>query len=275
MNPSGAPSVMSVAVLQLSAGDRLSANLERMEQVADEAAHAGAEVLVLPEGFAYMGPESGKRPLAETIPDPQAPIQQALTGLVRRHQVTVVAGGFPETTRDPARPHNTCLVLDPTGELARYRKIHLFDVIVGERGFRESEATAPGDRAVVCTISGFTTGLSICYDLRFPELYRELVGAGAEVIAVPSAFTAVTGRDHWHVLLRTRAIETQCYVLAAAQWGTHPGERQTFGHALIADPWGTILVEAPEGEGFVSAKLDKGLIGEVRRKMPLARHRPA
>jgi predicted amidohydrolase len=188
--------------------------------------------------------------------------------------VTLIAGGFPERSLDPDRPHNTSVVISPAAEItAVYRKIHLFDVELGSESYRESKATSPGTEVVSAAVEGFEVGLSICYDLRFPELYRRLVERGAEVLTVPAAFTLNTGKEHWHVLLRARAIESQCYVLAAAQWGNHPGGRATYGHALICDPWGTVIAEASDRVGFASARLERAFLQSVRARVPALGHR--
>jgi predicted amidohydrolase len=266
--------VLTAAVLQLSSQGVVAANLERLDTLVSEAARAGARLVVLPENFAFMGAESEKRAIAERLGDPAAPIQAALRRLAQRERVTLVAGGFPERTDDPARPHNASLVVDPTGAaVACYRKIHLFDVELGSESHRESAATLAGRDVVSTNVEGFEVGLSICYDLRFGELYRKLVERGSEVLTVPAAFTLNTGKEHWHVLLRARALETQCYVLAAAQWGTHPLGRSTYGHALIADPWGAVIAECSDRIGFVVARLEKEFIALVRSRIPVRLHR--
>ncbi|MET0592546.1 MAG: carbon-nitrogen hydrolase family protein, partial [Polyangiaceae bacterium] len=198
-----------------------------------------------------------------------------LADAAQRAGVHVIGGGMPEKSADPARPFNTCAVVAPEGRvIAQYRKVHLFDVEVGDgQRYCESASTTPGDATTTVRIAGFSIGLSVCYDLRFPELYRKLVAAGAEVIVVPAAFTLATGKDHWHVLLRARAIESQCYVAAAAQWGAHPRGRRTYGKSLIADPWGDVIAQCPEGEGVVLADVDRAYLGEVRKNLPALTHR--
>ncbi|MFO7178426.1 MAG: carbon-nitrogen hydrolase family protein, partial [Pseudomonadota bacterium] len=174
----------------------------------------------------------------------------------------------------PERPHNTSVVVTPDGAVAAaYRKIHLFDVDVGGERYRESESTLPGNAVVSVRVEGFEVGLSICYDVRFPELYRELAQRGAEVLTVPAAFTLNTGKEHWHVLLRARAIESQCYVLAAAQTGVHPGGRATYGHSLVVDPWGTVIAEASDGVGIATATLEREFLTTIRRRLPALAHR--
>jgi predicted amidohydrolase len=237
------------------------------------AASRGAELVLLPENFAFFGPEAEKRKVAESLSD--GPIARALADMARASGVCVIGGGFPERSDDPLRPHNALLVVGADGsQLATYRKIHLFDVDLGESGsYSESAATSPGVAPVMVEVAGFKLGLSICYDLRFPELYRALSELGAEVLLVPSAFTLHTGKDHWHVLLRARAIEAQAFVLAAAQHGAHPGGRNTYGHSLVVDPWGTVIAEASDGVGLVSATLERARLDAVRRSLPSLSHR--
>lgn len=264
-----------VAAIQMSSQDDVAENLAQADRLVSEAARAGAELVVLPESFAFMGPETKKRDHAESLSDPDAPIQRALGSMARREHVALLAGGLPEKSADPARPFNTHAYFTPEGELAvTYRKMHLFDVDLRSHGSScESASTTPGAEVVTADVRGFRIGLSICYDLRFPELYRALVDRGAEILAVPSAFTLYTGKDHWHVLLRARAIEAQCYVIAAAQWGRHPENRATFGHALIADPWGTVIAEASDRVGFALARIERAFLREVRARVPSLDHR--
>ncbi|HEV7554498.1 MAG TPA: carbon-nitrogen hydrolase family protein, partial [Kofleriaceae bacterium] len=190
--------------------------------------------------------------------------------------IWIVGGGLPELVPgDTKRTYNTLAVIDPAGKLAaRYRKIHLFDVdIPGGAVLRESDATAAGDELVTVDIAGARVGLSICYDVRFPELYRRLVkDRGAEVLLVPAAFTAHTGAAHWNLLLRARAIEDQAWVVAAAQWGRHNDKRESYGHTLVVDPWGTIVGEREEGDGVVMATLDGATVAKRRAQMPVLRH---
>lgn len=265
---------LAVAAVQMSAQQSLTENLARMQELTARAARAGAKLVVLPENFAYFGPEAGKIEHAERLGDP-GPIQAALSEAARRERVTLIAGGFPEASADPARPFNTSACYDPSGQrVAAYRKIHLFDVDLRTHGsLCESANTSPGTEVVTTPVDGFVVGLSICYDLRFPELYRALVDRGAEILTVPAAFTLYTGKDHWHVLLRARAIEAQCYVVAAAQWGRHPENRATFGHALIADPWGSVIAEASDREGFALATIERSFLSEVRTRVPSLKHR--
>jgi predicted amidohydrolase len=197
-----------------------------------------------------------------------------LSKLAQQLRVTIIAGGFPELSPDARRPYNTCAVFSENGELcASYRKVHLFDVDLADgTRLRESEATLPGSTATVVNIAGFEVGLSICYDLRFPELYRLLLDRGARVLVVPAAFTLHTGKDHWHVLLRARAIEAQCWVLAAAQWGQHPNRRSSYGHSLIVDPWGKVLADGGEGPGYILADIDSQAVVRARQRIPALEH---
>lgn len=264
------------AAVQMSSQGDVGENLDRAEALLREGARRGATIGLLPENFAYFGDEAGKRAHAEDLaPDaPPGPIARRLAAVARGLGIHVLAGGMPERSPDPARPYNTCAVFGPDGRLAaKYRKCHLFDVDLVERPYRESGSTTPGDEAVAVALGGVQIGLSICYDLRFPELYRALSALGAEVLVVPAAFTVTTGKDHWHVLLRARAIEAQAYVVAAAQWGKHPLGRQTYGKSCIIDPWGEIVAQASEGEGVITAVIDLAYLEQVRGSLPSLRHR--
>lgn len=266
---------MKVAALQLCSQENVADNLRDAGAIVREAVAAGAQLLLLPEGFAYLGGEEGKAAIAETLGAPGL-IQEQVALWCREYEVSIIAGGLPEKSPDPARPYNTSVAYDERGAIiASYRKIHLFDVELSDgTSLKESAATHPGTTPVVTTVCGVPTGLSICYDLRFPELFRWMTEHGAQLVTVPAAFTRTTGTAHWHVLLRARAIENQCWVAAAAQQGTHPKGRQTFGHALIVDPWGEIVAERAEpGLGFALAEIDLGKIASVRAQMPLRDHR--
>ncbi len=266
---------LRVASVQLSSQDSLDANLAECRALIDVAAGKGAKVVLLPENLAYMGPEPTKFTIAERLGDLGAPIQRTLSEAAKVHGIHVIAGGIPERSDDERRPFNTCAVFSDGGDMvASYRKIHLFDVDLADgTTLRESAGSQAGKEPVTVTLAGFVFGLSICYDLRFPELYRALVDRGAEVLVVPAAFTLHTGKDHWHVLLRARAIESQCFVVAAAQWGKHPQGRATYGHSLIVDPWGTVLSEAPDRIGVIVADLDRDDLRRVRASLPSLRHR--
>lgn len=264
-----------VAAVQACSQDDVAENLRRATARIGEAAAAGARVVVLPENFAYFGSEEGKRAIAERLDGAPGPIRSALGDAAARTGVHVVAGGMPERSDDPARPYNACVWIGPDGATRGiYRKIHLFDVDLPDGSvYRESTATRPGDEPVLVEAEGFRFGLSVCYDVRFPELYRALSARGADVFLVPAAFTVATGKDHWHVLLRARAIEAQAWVVAAAQCGTHPRGRQTYGKSLVADPWGDVVAQASDGEHVLLARLDRATLDRVRAKLPALRHR--
>jgi predicted amidohydrolase len=260
----------------------LAANLARCGELTAQAAADGAQLVVLPECFSFLGRRDGEKlAIAEVLDgasaaDAPGPVLGALRDLATKHGVWIVGGGTPERVPgDDRRSYNTAVAIDPRGELvARYRKIHLFDVdIPGGAVLRESDTTAPGDELVVVDIAGAPVGVSICYDVRFPELYRQLVkDMGAEVLLVPAAFTAHTGAAHWHLLLRARAIEDQAWVVAPAQWGSHNDKRESYGHTLIVDPWGTIAGERAEGDGVVTATLDGAAVDKRRTQMPCLTH---
>jgi predicted amidohydrolase len=265
-----------VAVVQLNSQDDLAENLARVHGLVADAANAGAELVVLPENFAFMGEEAKKREIAERLDGAfPGPIAGALAQAARDSCAWIVGGGMPERSDDDARPYNASVLVDPSGAIvAKYRKVHLFDVSLADgTTLRESAATTAGGEPVTCEVAGVNVGMTICYDLRFPELYRKLVDQGARVVTVPSAFTLTTGKDHWHVLLRARAIENQVYVLAPAQHGKHPKGRQTYGKSLIVDPWGEVIAQCSEGEGFALAHIDYAYQDRVRNALPALLHR--
>src|SRR6188768_2471304 len=264
------PETLRVAAVQLQSHDNVEQNLEMCRKLVVGARREGAQLVLLPENFAYFGDDAGKRSATERLSDGDGKIQRALAELARTSEVYLVAGGFPEASQDAQRPFNTALVYGPDGRLVcSYRKIHLFDVALRDGTvLSESAATTAGAAPVTFDIGKFRIGLSICYDLRFPELYRALVERGANVLVVPAAFTAHTGKDHWHPLLRARAIESQCFVIAAAQWGKHPLGRTTYGHSLVVDPWGTVMAEASDKVGFIGTTLDLDYLEQVRAAVP-------
>jgi predicted amidohydrolase len=267
-----------IAAAQMSASDDVDANLGICRELAGRAADRGARLLALPENFAFLGRrEADKFPIAEDLDaERPGPILATLMDVAKEHGMWVVAGGMAERIAgDSERTYNTCLVVSDTGELvATYRKIHLFDIdIAGQTVLRESDTTAPGTRAVVAQTPLAALGLTVCYDLRFPELYRSLTERGAQVVFVPAAFTAHTGAAHWHVLLRARAIENQLYVVAPGQVGRHNEKRHSYGHTLIIDPWGRILDEVAEGIGLAVADVDLDALARTRREMPCLSHR--
>jgi deaminated glutathione amidase len=267
-----------VAAVQLNSRDDKAANIAAAEAAIGRAAELGARLVVLPELWTYLGPEAGNLANAEPIP---GPVTERLAALARRHQLTLVGGSIleaPPPGGPGGRPYNTALLFDSTGTLAAtYRKIHLFDAAPRDDAppYRESASTAAGDAIVTAEVDSLRLGLAICYDLRFPELFRALALRGAEVVALPAAFTRETGRVHWEPLIRTRAIENGCYVIAAAQTGLRPPRRETYGHSMIVDSWGDILAEAVEEPDVICAEIDFARVTDVRRRMPsLANRRP-
>jgi deaminated glutathione amidase len=266
-----------VAAVQMCSGNDRDANLATAGRLLQLAAERGARVALLPENFSLMAARDVER-RAHAEADGVGPVQEMLARTAARLGIWIIAGSVPITQASGERNAQACLVYDATGvRVARYDKIHLFDVELPDRAerYRESATMAPGDKVVVVDTPAGRLGLSICYDLRFPELYRRLQAAGAQWLIVPAAFTATTGAAHWEPLLRARAIENLCYVVASAQYGTHPSGRQTWGHSLIVDYWGRILTQLPDGEGVVTAAVDLDAQAEARRKFPALTHRAA
>lgn len=263
--------MMKVAAVQMCSTDNVEQNLNQARGLVELAVAGGATLVALPENFAYLRSE------AEDIGYTQS-LNGELTGwlrdLARFWGIYLLAGSFPETAPG-GKVYNSSLLLDPEGTvLAHYRKIHLFDAVLPDGTvLAESRSVEPGTEVVTAVVDGVTVGLSICYDLRFPELYRRLVAAGAEVLFVPAAFTFQTGQVHWEILLRARAIENQAFVVAPAQFGQHTPNRRSYGHAMVVDPWGTLLGVAPEAESVVLADLDFDHLRQVRTKMPCLSHR--
>lgn len=260
------------AALQMTSGADKSANLATALRLIRKAHGLGARFIGLPENFSWMGPEADRASAAEAL---DGPTLATLAQLARELQLTLLAGSILETGASGGRLFNTSVLFGPDGgRLGVYRKIHLFDVEVGDgQTYRESAAVAPGTQVVVASTSFGKVGLSVCYDLRFPELYRRLTAEGATTLTVPSAFTLATGKDHWEVLLRARAIENQAYVLAPAQQGRHPRDRMTWGHAMLVDPWGLVTARASEGEGMAVGPIDEALIAQIRTSLPALNHR--
>ena len=269
------------AVVQLNGSSDIERNLAVTERLVRAAAAAGARLVATPEATTYLGPHHRKVHLAEP---PLGPTHLRLAALARELEIDLLVGSVAERGPDdgpdgPTRSYNTSLLFGPDGSLrATYRKLHLFDVDLEAAGgvrFLESDRTIAGDDVVVADTQLGTLGLSICYDLRFPELYRQLVDRGATLLAVPAAFTLMTGKDHWDILLRARAIECQAWVLAPAQWGAHDdsGLRRSYGHACIIDPWGTVVAACGDGEGFCLAPIDPVRVQEIRSRMPVRQHR--
>lgn len=263
------------ACVQLRSTEDVEANLRALEPLVARAARAGAALVATPENTPLLGTPAAKLASAEPA---GGPMEQRLAALAAQYGVHLLVGSLGERVPgETARCYNTSLLYGPDGaELARYRKLHLFDIDVpGGPRFMESAHIAPGDGVVVAETVLGRIGLSICYDLRFPELYRALVDRGAEILMVPSAFTDATGKAHWHVLNRARAIECQAWLLAPAQEGRHDrhGDRQSYGHSLIVDPWGVVVAECGEGPGIALAEIDPGRVAAVRAAMPVAGHR--
>jgi predicted amidohydrolase len=265
---------MRAAAIQLNATADADANLAAAERLIRAAAAEGAELVVLPEKWSLLA--AGER-LVELAEPLDGPAITAARGWARELGIHLLAGSVAERVEGRDLLSNTSVLIDPQGELeATYRKIHMFDVDVGGVSYRESEHEQPGEEIVTASAGDLELGLTVCYDLRFPELFRILALRGAQAIAVPAAFTAVTGRAHWEVLLRARAIENSVYVIAAGQFGTAELHYESWGHSMIVGPWGEVLDEVADGEGFAIADLDPAEIEAVRAKVPsLANRRPA
>ena len=264
--------VFRAACIQVNAGNDLHANIETASKFVRQAKAAGADLILMPENVAMM--EWGREKLlAKSAPAENHPAIAAFKSLARE-TATWLHGGTLHIRLDDGRLANRTYMFDPSGkQVAQYDKIHMFDVDLGNgEVYRESATFKPGQAAQIVDLPWGKLGLSICYDVRFPQLYRALGKAGADFITVPSAFTRTTGKAHWHILLRARAIETGCYVLAPAQCGEHAGGRQTYGHALIVSPWGEVLADAGEEPGYVMAEIDLDQIKDARRKMPALTH---
>jgi len=282
---------LRAACLQMNTRGDVAANVRSAEALVEEAAAAGARLVALPETWAYKGGREGIRASAEAV---DGPSNAALSRLAARLGIFVLAGSIYEPSPEPGRVYNTSALFGPDGGLrAVYRKIHLFDVTAGATVYRESDDVTPGAQLVTVEIdpgaadtaapgdpaeapappAPVTLGLTICYDLRFPELYRSLALRGAQILCVPAAFTAYTGAAHWEVLLRARAVENGCFVIAPGQVGEHLPGRECFGHSMIVDPWGAVLAEVQDGVGFCVADLDLGRVAEVRAQIPSLRNR--
>ncbi len=266
--------LLRVACVQLTSRADKAANLERAERLVARAAATGADLVVLPEKWNAIGSAADLHAAAEPLEGGES--AEAMAGWARSHGITLVGGSITERRDGREKLSNTSVVFGPDGEpLGLYRKIHLFDVEVGGHVYRESEAEEPGGEPVVVQDEGWPVGLTVCYDVRFPELYRILALEGAELVTVPAHFTTPTGKDHWHVLLRARAIENQYYVAAAAQVGeTLPG-KPAYGRSLIVDPWGIVLAQAPDEETVITAELDRARLRDVREKLPSLKNRQA
>ncbi len=266
-----APRSYLAAAVQMTASTSKEENLAKAEAFVRLAAERGAAFVVLPEVFTWRGPRSQETAQLESIPGPTS---ERLAELARGLSVHLLAGSFLEETTEQ-RAYNTSLLFSPAGEiLAQYRKIHLFDIdLSGQVSIKESDTKKPGQDIVTATTELGTVGLSICYDLRFPELYRRLADKGAELICVPAAFTFPTGAAHWEALLRARAIENQSYLIAPNQIGKNVHGFADYGNSMIIDPWGKILARAPDKEGLITAEIDRDYLEKVRRELPCLAHR--
>jgi nitrilase len=266
---------VKIAALQMTSGMDVAANLATATRLLESAAAQGAVLAVLPENFAFMGrDEATKRAIAEA--PGSGPAQDAIAALASRHGMHVVAGTLPLRVPGEDRVAAASLVFGPDGrQLARYDKIHLFDVDLPGRDerYRESAGTVPGREVVVVDIAGIPVGMSVCYDMRFPELYRRMAARGARGFVVPAAFTVPTGEAHWDVLLRSRAVENLAFVAAAAQWGEHENGRCTYGHSLVIDCWGAVQGRLPAGEGLVVVDIDIAAQDDMRARFPALSHR--
>lgn len=270
---------MKIAALQMVSTPDVAHNLESAQRLISEAAVQGAQLVALPEYFCLMGRnDRDKLGVAEAALQPDGsgggPIQHALANAARRHVVWVIGGTLPLVTATADRVHNSSLVFAPDGRLAaRYDKMHLFAYDNGRERYDEARVLRRGNAPVALQCDALRVGLSVCYDLRFPELYRALMHPPCDLLAVPSAFTYTTGQAHWELLLRARAVENQAYVIAPAQGGTHVNGRRTWGHSMIVDPWGEVVAVLPEGEGVVLADVDPVRVADVRRQLPALDHR--
>ena len=262
------------AAVQLTSGSDPEANFSSAEEQIDLAARRGAELIGLPENFAFIGDDAQRLELAPALAEQASGF---LVTMARRYQVVILGGGFPVPAGDAAHTFQRAQLVGRDGQiLASYDKIHLFDVDLPDgSSYRESACFSPGSTTPpVVDVPGLCrVGLSICYDVRFPELYRDLIGAGAELLMIPAAFTAFTGKDHWQVLLQARAIENTAFVLAPAQTGLHAGRRQSHGHSMVIDPWGTVLADAGVSPGAAVAPVDLDHLERIRRQMPCLKHR--
>ena len=264
---------MKIAALQMVSTPDVPTNLAAARRLIQQAAGAGAQLVALPEYFCLMG-QSDRDKLAIAEAPGDGPIQQMLSDAAREHGLWIIGGTLPLRSNDPERVLNASCVFGPDGaQVARYDKIHLFKYDNGRESYDEGRAIQAGHQPQSFLAGDVRVGLSVCYDLRFPELYRALMHPPCDLLAVPSAFTHTTGKAHWELLLRARAVENQCYVLAAAQGGLHPNGRRTYGHSMVVDPWGGVVSVLAEGEGVVMAELDTSRIASVRAQLPALEHR--
>ena len=272
-------SIWQLTALQLCSSPDPAENLQQIAKLLQQIPAGRPQLVALPEGaLCFAGADGANLVFAEPLADQHSvpgPLQQQLSQLARQQQIYLLVGTLPTQSADPTRFSASSLLFGPDGTLlADYQKIHLFDADVSDHtaSYRESAATMPGDKVTVADLGVLKAGLAICYDVRFPGLFQLLRQQGMNLLCLPSAFTTVTGAAHWHTLLRARAIETQSFLLAPAQTGTHANGRQTYGHSLIIDPWGQVLADAGTAPGLISVRIDLNEVASVRSKMPLAAH---
>jgi predicted amidohydrolase len=263
---------IKAAVVQTCSTEDRDANLAQAERLVRGAAADGATFIALPENVSFL-----RIATKENFPEPVEGGRTVgfFSKLAAELKVAILIGSFQQHSPHPSKVYNTSVLIGPSGEIVqKYEKIHLFDIdIPGVMTLRESDTITPGAEPVTARLYDTTFGLTICYDLRFPELYRRLLDQGAEVLCVPAAFTLMTGKDHWEVLLRARAIENQCWLLAPGQWGPHGGSRYSYGHSVIIDPWGHVVAKCSDGEGWATAWLEPDKLASVRRNLPCGEHR--
>ncbi len=264
-----------IAAIQMASGPNVNSNLIETARLIGDAVKAGAQMIVLPENFAFLGQTEADK-FAHVEDDGQGPMQDFLAEQAKKHGIWIVGGTVPMRSKDEKRVRQVCLLFNDEGQrVARYDKIHLFDVHISatDENYKESETIEPGDEVVVVDTPFGKLGIAICYDLRFPELFRRMLDEGVEIIALPSAFTAITGKAHWESLVRARAIENLSYFIAADQGGFHVSGRETHGDSMIVDPWGQVLDRLPSGSGFIIAEVDQEHVSKVRSNFPANMHR--
>lgn len=260
--------ILDVGLVQINSKENKDENLTKAEEMVAEAASRGAKLVALPEYVDYLGEKEGVAAIADPIPGETT---NRFASWAKKHGIFLLAGSVHERVEgEDDRYFNASTLFSPEGELlATYRKIHLFDVTIGDNvKALESEKIMPGERAVVAQVGDHTIGMSVCYDLRFPELYRRLVDLGAEILFVPAAFTMFTGKDHWELLLRARAVENQAFVVAPGQCGRHKPDGWTYGRSMVIDPWGVVIAQASDGEGVTMARIDFDLVKKFRTEVP-------
>jgi len=264
-----------IAAVQMATGPNVSANLLETERLVAEAADNGARLVVLPENFAFMGKRDQDQ-LSLVEADNDGPLQEFLSQTAKKYGIWLVGGTVPLQAHDAGKVRAACMLYDDRGQrTARYDKVHLFDVhlVDADERYVESATIEPGDAVVVADTPLGRVGLAVCYDLRFPEMFRAMLDKGVEIIAIPASFTAITGKAHWEVLVRARAVENLAYVVAAAQGGYHINGRETHGHSMLVDPWGTVLAQVARGNGTVTCDFDRDYQATVRRTFPVISHR--